>query len=562
MNTPYTSRTHHISCHWEAVLERLQAFEGCAQQLSKEKETDALETFYALHDELVSVTSKATRRDVKQCVDSPAVDAAFIESVWLSLERYPALVHHREIENLDTAGSKIFTRFAPDAPAHPAEREKLMHRIQQGFSIDAEARKALEWQLASRTAPLAYRHQIMQSLETRFELVSHAPDLDAAVLRFFRCLYPDAPFKTGEVKLVKTASALYFCLPTVKEACQPSAGTLFLQRIWQVEPFAHFPVFSTFDAEKVDFALRQQIAADTGLSIELTTAMLTRMIGFLPLDELDQFLIHDTWGHQWQESLLDFEEPYRKLADFHRPFSLTEGASVLGEPTTFAGAFVITDSGEVCLNPTKLRQFIDAEFYERSIIAFTPIVAELLADAVEYKFLMLHPEQAHLLPSSSLLKNFPSKLDLTLADLRKCFARAAEVFHTWVVSEEARHRLKQDLACQLQRRVASAVIEEAVQHCKTQLARHYQPEWAWEKTADGHLKLNAFSLAALNFLRIHVALLHTYETLGQMETQHAFSDTLVLAMGTFFQKEPQKHLWRLDSFLTEGFLPRWEKCFA
>ncbi len=556
MNT-YTSRAHHISCHWENVLEHLKAFETSAQ----EKKADVLET----HADLVSASSEVMRRDTRQCVSVPDVDAAFVEAVWLSLERYPALVHHPEIENLDTAGSQIFCRFTPDAPANPTEREKLKHRLQQVFGLDATAMDALAWQLTGRTAPLAWRHQIMRGLETRFELVSDAADLDAAVLRFFRCLFPDAPFHAGEVKLVKTASALYFCLPTVASAKKeglPAATVQFLQRIWEVEPFAHFPVFSTFDAEKVDFALRQCLAENAGLSVELTTLLLTRMIGFLPLDTLDQFLIHDTWGHQWQECLLDFEEPYRQLASFHRPLSLAEEASVLGEPTTFAEAFTTTDSGEVCLNRTKLRQFIDAEFYERSIVAFTPIVAELLADAVEYKFLMQYPEQAHLLPSSSLLKAFPSKLDLTLADLRKCFAHASEGFQKWITCAAAQRTLQQKLASQLQKPVATEVIAEAVQCCKVRLERLYQPEWHWEKTADGHLKLNAFSLAALNFLRIHTALLQTYETLSQVESAHGFSDTLVLAMGTFFQRAPQKHLWQLDKFVTEGFLPRWERCFA
>ena len=556
MNT-YTSRAHHISCHWENVLEHLKAFETSAQ----EKKADVLETHADLVS-LVSPSSEATRSDTRQCVSVPDVDAAFVEAVWLSLERYPALVHHPEIENLDTAGSQIFCRFTPDAPANPTEREKLKHRLQQVFGLDATAMDALAWQLTGRTAPLAWRHQIMRGLETQFELVSGASDLDAAVLRFFRCLFPDAPFHAGEVKLVKTASALYFCLPTVASAKReglPAATGQFLQRIWEVEPFAHFPVFSTFDAEKVDFALRQHLAENAGLPVELTTLLLTRMIGFLPLDTLDQFLIHDTWGHQWQECLLDFEEPYRQLASFHRPLSLAEEASVLGKHTTFAAAFTTTDSGEVCLNRTKLRQFIDAEFYERSIVAFTPIVAELLADAVEYKFLMQYPEQAHLLPSSSLLKAFPSKLDLTLADLRKCFAHASEVFQKWITCAAAQRTLQQKLARQLQKPVATEVIAEAVQCCKERLERLYQPEWHWEKTADGHLKLNAFSLAALNFLRIHTALLHTYETLSQVESAHGFSDTLVLAMGTFFQKAPQKHLWQLDRFVTEGFLPRWER---
>ena len=162
----------------------------------------------------------------------------------------------------------------------------------------------------------------MQSLETNFNLVTDNPQLDADILQLFQSLYPDAPFEIGEVKLVKTSSALYFCLPTEPrvEVQEPTISTdeqreehntsqrpkayyeKFLRKIWEVEPFAHFPVFGTFDAEYLELTLRQKIAADTELSLELVTLTLTRMIGFLPLAELDKYLIHDTWGHQWQEA--------------------------------------------------------------------------------------------------------------------------------------------------------------------------------------------------------------------------------------------------------------------
>ena len=128
----------------------------------------------------------------------------------------------------------------------------------------------------------------------------------------------------------------------------------------EVEPFAHFPVFGTFDAEYLDLTLRQQISTDTELPLELVTSTLTRMIGVLPLEELDKYLIHDTWGHQWQESLLDFEEPYTELTLFKRPLSLTETASVLGEQTSFADTFGKTEAGTIELDPAKLQQFIDA----------------------------------------------------------------------------------------------------------------------------------------------------------------------------------------------------------
>lgn len=580
-----------ISGDWEPVLEHLKQFEILTRQINKAKKegtvlTETLKTFYLHHNALLADTRAHLQSRETHCCDQEALDNAFVEAVWLSLEHYPALVHHPEIENLDTAGSKIFTRFIPDAPAATGKREALKTQLRQAFDLDSETLNRLAQQLSRRTRPLRYRHQIMGSLERRFNLVSDNPQLDVDTLRFFQSLYPDAPFETGEVKLIKTASALYFCLPTemrgetseTRKKPQPpqiSYYEKFLRKIWEVEPFAHFPVFGTFDAEYLDLTLRQQIADDTELSLELVTSTLTRMIGVLPLAELDKYLIHDTWGHQWQESLLDFEESYTELTLFKRPLSLTETASVLGEQTSFAETFVETETGAIQLNSTKLQQFIDAELYERAIITFTPILAEMLADVVEYKFLELHPEQEHLLPSSSLLKTFPSKLDLTLADLRNCFSHVSEIFQDWITSEPTQHQLHKEICEKIgfqtpptnateaaKHKELSHVLNTAVELCKTRLAAFYQSEWDWRKTEEGCLQLNAFSLAALNFLCIHTALIETYKDLSQIEAPYGFKDILVLAIGTFFERKPQQNIWQLDSFLTDAFLPRWEKLTA
>ena len=575
---------------WEPVLEHLKQFETLTRHINTAKKeqtvlTETLKTFYIHHNALLADT-RARLRSRQTHWDRETLDNAFVEAVWLSLEHYPALVHHPEIENLDTAGSKIFTSFIPDAPATADKREALKTQLRQAFDLDSETLNRLAQQLSKRTRPLRYRHQIMRSLETRFNLVSDNPHIDVDTLRLFQSLYPDAPFETGEVKLIKTASALYFCLPTegrdktgeAQKKSQPpqvSYYEKFLRKIWEVEPFAHFPVFGTFDAEYLDLTLRQQIANDTELSLELVTSTLTRMIGVLPLAELDKYLIHDTWGHQWQESLLDFEESYTELTLFKRPLSLTETASVLGKQTSFAETFVETETGAIQLNSTKLQQFIDAELYERAIITFTPILAEMLADVVEYKFLELHPEQEHLLPSSSLLKTFPSKLDLTLADLRNCFSHASEVFQDWITSEPTQHQLHTEICEKMgfrtppmdateaaKHKELSQVLNTAVDLCKARLGAFYQPEWDWRKTEEGCLQLNAFSLAALNFLRIHTALIETYRDLSEIEAPYGFKDILVLAIGTFFERKPQQNIWQLDSFLTDAFLPRWKRLAA
>ncbi len=574
---------------WAPVLERLKQFEALAQQINKAKKeqqndlSETLKTFYTQHNALLADTRSHLRHVPSDC-DEATLDIAFVEAVWLALEHYPALVHHREIENLDTAGSKIFTLFTPDAPVSLARREKLKNALQRAFNLNSGTVDRLNRDLSMRARPLNHRHQIMKSLETRFNLVSDNPKLDADILRIFRALYPGAPFEVGEVKLVKTSSALYFCLPTepiekpdaskqheendTSEASKTDSEK-FLRKIWEVEPFAHFPVFGTFNAKDLDLTLRQEIVTDTELPLELITSTLTRMIGVLPLAELDKYLIHDTWGHQWQESLLDFEVPYTALTLFQRPLSLAETASVFGKQTSFSDTFAKTESGTIELDPAKLQHFIDAELYEREIIAFTPILAELLADVVEYKFLELYPEQEHLLPSSSLLKAFPSKLDLTLADLRTCFVHAAELFQNWVTSASTQQDLHAEICEKLdipndasKHEEVSQILSRAVELCKAQLHAFYQPEWSWEQTEDGYLKLNAFSFAGLNFLRIHTALIQTYKALSEIEAPYGFKDILVLSMGTFFERDPQQNIWQLDSFLTEAFLPRWEKLAA
>jgi len=583
------------SC-WEGILESLQHFEIQVQKIKKDKknspkQTQTPTTFYQLHNDLIAETEKmlgSSTENISVDAKCSVLDQSFVEAIWLSLQQYPEIVNHAEIENLDTAGSKIFTLFTPDAPSTVSERENIKAKLIKLFQLSHETIDKLNRKLSDRTAPLQHRHKIMLSLQSRYNLTADNPELDADVLRLFKHLYPGAPFNVGEVKLIKTCSALYFCLPSEikenraeKHSQQISTDTnvekknqyhrkvryeKFLRKIWKVEPFAHFPVFGTFNAENLDLTFREQIAQDTKISVELVTTTLTRMVGFLPLEEIDKYLIHDTWGHQWQESLLDFEELYTELSLFNRPLSLTESASALGEQSEFGDAFLKTASGKIHLDSEKLIDFIDAELYERSIISFTPILAEMLADVVEYKFLRQHPEQAHLMPSSSLLKDYPSKLDLTLEDLRNCFERASEAFQTWVESAEVKNRIHSQICDRLNipdkklvHKELNDILEKAVEICKQRLDRFYQPEWYWEKTTDNCLKLNAFSFAALNFLRIHTAFLQTYQLLLKIDTDYSFKDALVLAMGTFFEVDPQRNIWHLDQFLTEGFLPRWTK---
>ena len=61
-------------------------------------------------------------------------------------------------------------------------------------------------------------------------------------------------------------------MPNVKKQTHKKVRYFeFLREIWKVEPFAHFPVFGTFDAGDLDITFREQIANETGLTLELVT---------------------------------------------------------------------------------------------------------------------------------------------------------------------------------------------------------------------------------------------------------------------------------------------------
>lgn len=434
---------------WTEVLAKLKQFERSAQSLAQTKESKSLsqeeqDTLYASHDHLVELASERLPTQAALDVEAALFDQVFVEAVLLT-PYYRELVYHPGVEILDTAGSRTFSLFIPDYSGEAADEEALKERLRTVFQIDDAIFGELTTRLAEQTEPLRDRQKIVGALDDLFNLASHNPQLDDAVFRMFQRFYPDSPFQAGQVKLIKTASAIFFCLP-FDESTIPGWDKItetnkaryrqFLHKIQQIEPFAHFPVFGPFEGETATPDLLDQIVARSELSYEQVTTTLTRMVGTLPLDEVDKYLIHDTWGHQWQESLLDFEEPYTQLARFDLPLSLKEQASVLGQQSGFADAFFRTGADEIALDAAKLRKFIDDELYERSVVALTPVLAEMLADVVEYKFLTLHPEKAELLPSSSLLKTFPTKFDLTLQDLHFCFDQASKVFREWVASTE------------------------------------------------------------------------------------------------------------------------------
>ena len=192
--------------------------------------------------------------------------------------------------------------------------------------------------------------------------------------------------------------------------------------------------------------------------------------------------------------------------------------------------------------------------------AFSAALAEMMADVVEYKLLKAHPGQRDAMPSSSFFKLFPSKLDLTLQDVTRYFEQATEVFRRWAAEPERRRRTCDELVQRgATRPAAEAAVQQALGEWETLARSFYAPQLWWEAAPGGHLRVNAFTRIALNFLGIHRAVVETYRRIEDVPVGtlplESFKDLLVIGASVFFEADRPRNLWRVDEYLSLRFLP-------
>ncbi len=377
---------------------------------------------------------------------------------------------------LDTAGSRTLPLYEADFYRTPENLERLRRQIERRLGIPRTELDEIERAVDHSLADAILKQALCRALVERFRLRAGEPDLKSCVFDFFRTLYPAAPLVLGEVELILTSTLVFFCIPfkddaltTARYAALDAAGQqevrdflAGLQRFSQ-ERFANFPAFGSIDGDSVSQELLDDLAKRSGLPQATVAEELGRMITVLPLAKIEEYVVHDVWGHGWQASMLGFEDMYEAMAAYADPLRLDETAPAVGpEKITFRSCF--TGSGEqLRLDEDRFRRFVAFELAERLGVAMTAVLAELVADVAEFKLLDDAPQQPDLLPSSSLFKLLPSKLDLTMQDVPFYFNQATKVFRLWAKSTQRRQRTRQELiSAGGSPEAAQAAVERAV----------------------------------------------------------------------------------------------------
>lgn len=563
-----------VPMSWLPVLESLREFLALEQRLRESSvalsEGERAE-LVRLHDGLMTET---------EAILEPAAiaDISRSEAQQILLRAVLGLLQLRQVvlsgdAVLDTAGSRTLTLFEADFYESPENVQSICDRVQTvlGLSNVDMARQADV--LHQDLADARRKQQLVRALRDEFSLWPNAIGLRAGVAAFWGFVYPAAPLIAPDVELIVTGTLVFFCLPLTKDL-ESLYGERFrsladddqlsvraflkkLKRFAQ-ERFANFPAFGLVEGASLDSALLKRLAARARLSEDVVRQELPRVVTILPLDEIDKYLIHDVWGHGWQASMLRFDNMYQQIAEFADPLDLSENSATSASPNLLAGCF--RGSGESLeLDDRKFREFAMAEVCQRLPVALSAVLAEMLADVAEFKFLVEHPDLAALLPTSSHLPEYPALLDLTMADIPFYFAQATKVFRSWSEQPQRQARLIEQLVrAGGTRESAERAVDRAVQIWNELKDGYFRPELSWEPTADG-LQVNAFTRIALNFVGLHRAILQTYRELAELSPRSlplkSFRDLLVIAAGVFFEFDPARNLWRVDEFLTLMLIP-------
>lgn len=463
---------------------------------------------------------------------------------------------------VDTCGSLTLRDFAVDTAQGPAARAALAEWLDA--DLDALAR-TVQPELDS----LAFRHALMAALETRHPLGDGGAS-DEAVLALFGELYPGHPFEAGEVQIIRTATGIFFCLRfeglamvtpqwAKRGAAQRTEVEAFLRRWSKFKQryYAHFPAFGFFRGDQAAPELLHHLAEATNRNVAEVADALTTMVTILQASEVDKYIVHDAWGHQWQSLLFRFEETYRAVAGYDKLPELTWQPPGLDASLKSLVERGVQDGVNEAI--AEFDAYLRATVEKRLLHSLAGLVAEVLADVVEYKFILLHPEQAEELLSSSFFKDLPTKLDLTLWDLPWYFKIALRGFEQLVEKEAVRDEVAAAFP-QLDHHAVREVIDAFAQRASELLDFDFRRSLHYEVEAD-ELVVNAFCRVALNFLAMQAVFNDVYDRLRREPAPtrpeiDRFHDVLVFATASFFELDWREHFWLVDEFLSH-FVELW-----
>ena len=477
---------------------------------------------------------------------------------------------------IDTVGTKAVYKFGPDLSDSDAVDAHLKAALRDVFGWSDDEFGEIEKRLSFMSSNLRLKHAIIDAIIAHVGTTPSAPEVHA----FAEQVFGPLPTRVGDFDLVVTRAAFFLCIPfdvdgpviddlDARPTTERDAVVALVKGINQAAmsmKHVRFPAFGFFDPACVSPQLLEIIESSLGAGgisapREVIVETLATMVTILPTQKLDMYLIHDIWGHGWQESLCEFEWIYERLViNAHRmaPF---DGAETL--PAVAAG-FVAGPKGTVVDREALLRE-VDGDLRARIEVGVNGVVAECLADLAEYKFIVEEDPEGHLMPSSSMLRGAAVKIDFTLQDTHLSQSAWSRPYRKLLSREAAQAELRSDL---LRMGHAEAGLDEAIDQVRALLEEVYGsafvrgfPEVEIQGAGPLEVTVAQRVFVAMTLLAAAIEdfaadrIVRRAESGPQWENPTTSIDLLMLAIGWFFDNDRRAHIWQLDQLLVDVIRP-------
>jgi hypothetical protein len=556
---------------WAGILDALADLEAIGHATDG-PEAERHAAAHAIHERLMR-DAALLLEPAEAAADEGAHRRWFAEAVllWMRLGKTssPPLV--------DTLGARALHDFPVDLPLAD---EEALRRIRAGlasaFDWPEGELDQIERSVEHLTSNLGLKHRIAQALGA---LACERDWLSpAGRVEWMRAFYGPLPFRPGDVDVVMTSTTLFFCIPfqgtelgvpgcEERSEAERKATSEFLTRLSSANTAEtkRFPAFGHFAVDALDEPLIGKLAHATECRVDVVRDTLATMVSILPTSLVEQYLVHDAWGHTWQEALNEFEWEYAALPNVDAPLA-SPSAAALGDPhaPVLASAFV-PQSGRTELDEAALLRFAEADLRDRIQVATSAAFSEMLADAMESKYTLAQPD--HPLPTSSLLPSRALKLDLTIGDLRRQLLRWTKPYRELVADtpdNPARAHLVASLhgSCSLPEPGLPQAVERAAKGMWHAFAPAFDGTLRAEPAAAtdpaGAIRSSVLRRLLLQFVLVaaqfeHVLRMYACSTEPVWRDPATSPDFFAIAMARFYEHDRGRNFWQLDDTVRAEF---------
>jgi hypothetical protein len=475
----------------------------------------------------------------------------------------------------DSIGCKTLPEFTPDFNPSKNMSVKLDSAL-TSMGFDSKLKDEVKGAVRAQCSNLEIKQLIT-------EFLCEQLNNGASPFKIFCQLYGDIYLPKTAVDIVITDAQLFFCVPYDNEGLLQSSNYSLKQNhkesfkrflaslaLEDARERAYFPSVGIFNKDKLNPEFVSKIVsfvnAKGGDFISVKDDLISDTIGTMILlvasQEVDKFIIHDAWGHAWQETLCDFEWYYIKMAKFDDPLSFSKPSTYAVDHDIRLKDSIIVDSDGPHFDPQALKQFIEEDISGRIAVAFNACVAELTADVVEYKFDFIAKDLGLDFPSSSLLQGQPVRLDLTFRDAKKHIVSLRMPYLALVENETTQQLLAIEIEQEgYSKEDSSKLIRELSKYIEEYYLDFLSTHSCEKRPIKERLDFTLLQKMQLNLCSIFCAM-SIYIEKGQCLRKDSEKDgglypemsldLLMLSIACFFEEDRSKNIWHLDELITNS----------